>query len=96
MASVEIVGNGVGGRVLTPVAGGEALVARLRDRGGVPDRLDHDLVLQRARIGIGFEEPDRRRHADPELRGQILGRARGRRSGRNADATTAVPAGRGR
>ena len=34
MASVEIVGNGVGGRVLTPVAGGEALVARLRDRGG--------------------------------------------------------------
>jgi sugar-specific transcriptional regulator TrmB len=86
----EIVGNRVGGRMLTLVAdGAEALVARLRDRGGadgvrtrnpvltliVSEYLHHDLVLQRAQIDIGFDEWDRWWLADPELRGQILGRA---------------------
>ena len=89
----EIVGNRVGGRMLTLVAdGAEALVARLRDDGGadgvrtrnpvltliVSEYLHHDLVLQRAQIDIGFDEWDRWWLADPELRGQILGRALGR------------------
>jgi HTH-type transcriptional regulator, sugar sensing transcriptional regulator len=89
----RIVGNRVGGRMLTLVADGdEALVARLRDDGGadgvrtrnpvltliVSEYLHHDLVLQRAQIDIGFDEWDRWWLADPELRGQILGRALGR------------------
>jgi HTH-type transcriptional regulator, sugar sensing transcriptional regulator len=89
----EIVGNRVGGRMLTLVAdGAEALVARLRDDGGadgvltrnpvltliVSEYLHHDLVLQRAQIDIGFDEWDRWWLADPELRAQILGRALGR------------------
>ena len=89
----EIVGNRVGGRMLTLVAdGAEALVARLRDDGGadgvrtrhpvltliVSEYLHHDLVLQRAQIDIGFDEWDRWWLADPELRGQILGRVLGR------------------
>jgi HTH-type transcriptional regulator, sugar sensing transcriptional regulator len=99
----EIVGNRVGGRMLTLVAdGAEALVARLRDDGGadgvrtrnpvltliVSEYLHHDLVLQRAQIDIGFDEWDRWWLADPELRGQILGRA----LGRSADAKAAAPA----
>ena len=89
----EIVGNRVGGRMLTLVAdGAEALVARLRADGGadgvrtrnpvltliVSEYLHHDLVLQRAQLDIGFDEWDRWWLADPELRGQILGRALGR------------------
>jgi HTH-type transcriptional regulator, sugar sensing transcriptional regulator len=93
----EIVGDRVGGRMLTLVAdGAEALVARLRDHGGadgvrtliVSEYLHHDLVLQRAQIDIGFDEWDRWWLADPELRGQILGRA----LGRNATARAAAPA----
>jgi HTH-type transcriptional regulator, sugar sensing transcriptional regulator len=99
----EIVGNRLGGRMLTLVAdGAEALVARLRDHGGadgvrtrnpvltliVSEYLHHDLVLQRAQIDIGFDEWDRWWLADPELRGQILGRA----FGRNANARAAAPA----
>ena len=99
----EIVGDRVGGRMLTLVAdGAEALVARLRDGGradGVRTRnpvltlivseyLHHDFVLQRAQIDIGFDEWDRWWLADPELRGQILGRA----LGRNAEARAAAPA----
>jgi sugar-specific transcriptional regulator TrmB len=94
----EIVGNRVGGRMLTLVAdGAEALVARLRDRGGadgvrtrnpvltliVSEYLHHDLVLQRAQIDIGFDEWDRWWQADPELRAEIFGRALDRRSDRN-------------
>jgi hypothetical protein len=41
----------------------------------VSEYLHHDLVLQRAQIDIGFDEWDRWWLADPELRGQILGRA---------------------
>jgi sugar-specific transcriptional regulator TrmB len=93
----EIVGNRVGGRMLTLVAdGAEALVARLRDRDGaagvrtrnpvltliVSEYLHHDLVLQRAQIGIGFDEWDRWWQADPDLRGRILGRALDRRNDR--------------
>lgn len=99
----EIVGDRVGGRMLTLVAdGAEALVARLRDHGGadgvrtrnpvltliVSEYLHHDLVLQRAQIDIGFDEWDRWWLADPELRGQILGHA----LGRNATAEAAAPA----
>lgn len=99
----EIVGNRVGGRMLTLVAdGAEAIVARLRDHGGaegvrtrnpvltliVSEYLHHDLVLQRAQIDLGFEEWDRWWLADPELRGQILGRA----LNRNAHARSATPA----
>ena len=88
-----IVGTRVGGRMLTLVAdGAEALVARLRRDGGadgvrtrnpvltliVSEYLHHDLVLQRAQLDIGFDEWDRWWLADPELRGQILGRALGR------------------
>jgi hypothetical protein len=54
----------------------------------VSEYLHHDLVLQRAQIDIGFDEWDRWWLADPELRGQILGRA----LGRNATARAAAPA----
>jgi sugar-specific transcriptional regulator TrmB len=86
----EIVGNRVGGRMMSLVADGdEALVARFPDGGDaagvrtrnpvltliVSEYLHHDLVLQRAQINIGFDEWDRWWQADPELRGTILGRA---------------------
>jgi HTH-type transcriptional regulator, sugar sensing transcriptional regulator len=101
----EIVGNRVGGRMLTLVADGtEALVARLRDRDGaagvrtrnpvltliVSEYLHHDLVLQRAQIGIGFDEWDRWWQADPDLRGKILGRALERRNDKQTRPRTSV------
>jgi HTH-type transcriptional regulator, sugar sensing transcriptional regulator len=84
----EIVGNRIGGRMLTLVAdSAEALIARipvLADATGVRTRspvltlivqeyLHHDLVLQRAQINIGFDEWDRWWQADPDLRATILG-----------------------
>jgi HTH-type transcriptional regulator, sugar sensing transcriptional regulator len=86
----EIVGQRVGGRMLSLVADGdEAMIGRFPDRGtaaGVRTRnpvltlivseyLHHDTVLQRAQINIGFDEWDRWWQADPELRGAIFGRA---------------------
>jgi hypothetical protein len=100
----EIVGNRIGGRMLTFVAdGAEALVARLREGGGadgvstrnpvltliVSEYLHHDLVLQRAQIDIGFDEWGRWWLADPELRGRILGSALGRNATERAPAPAA-------
>jgi len=86
----EIVGNRVGGRMLSLVVdGAEALVARLPDVGDaagvrtrnpvltliVSEYLHHDHVLQQAQIRIGFDQWDRWWQADPGLRARILGRA---------------------
>jgi sugar-specific transcriptional regulator TrmB len=84
----EIVGNRIGGRMLTLVAdSAEALIARVPQQGEasavrtrspvltliVQEYLHHDLVLQRAQINIGFDEWDRWWQADPDLRSTILG-----------------------
>ena len=85
----EIVANRVGGRMLTLVSDGEALIARIPREGEasavrtqspvltliVQEYLHHDLVLQRAQINIGFDEWDRWWQADPDLRSVILGSA---------------------
>ncbi len=86
----EIVGNRVGGRLLALVADdNEALIARIPRDGSatavrsrnpvftliVQEYLHHDNILQRAQIGIGFDEWDRWWQADPTVRAEILGRA---------------------
>ncbi len=75
----------------------DAIVERLRQVGFSLYEAGVYAGLRRCRShGIGLDERDRRWQADPELRGQILGRALERRSGRDADARTAVPPGEGR
>ncbi len=83
----QIVTERISGRMLTAVADREeALIAHIPTRGQASavrtrnpvlaliarEYLQHDLVLQRAQLAIGFDEWDRWWQADPDLRTVIL------------------------
>lgn len=84
----DIVGDRLGGRMLTLVADAEeALIAHIPRKGEASavrtrnpvlcliaqEYLHHDLVLQRAQLTIGFDQWDEWWQADPDLRTLILG-----------------------